>query len=119
MNSKWKLKKALKNLIYSNNTHWYSVEILKKEDGDEIFRRRLTRQVSMHTLIGFNELRLNDKLCDASIILDNSDTFPVHRSVLSGSSDYFRLVWVTKLVLSINSEHHNTLSENYLKNTNT
>lgn len=62
----------------------------EKKDGDETYRRQLTRSVSMHTLIGFNELRLNAKLCDASLVLDNGVTFPVHRSVLSGSSDYFR-----------------------------
>jgi len=70
----------------------HNVEIIKKSNGEDSNRRRLTRQVSMHTLNGFNELRLNVKLCDASLILDNGDTFPIHRSVLSGSSDYFRSV---------------------------
>ncbi|XP_050439090.1 kelch-like protein 10 [Adelges cooleyi] len=67
------------------------------KDNEESYRRRLTRQVSMHTLIGFNELRLNAKLCDASLILDSGDVFPVHRSVLSGSSDYFRILFTTTL----------------------
>jgi len=70
----------------------HTVDVIKKIEGDDSNRRRLTRQVSMHTLNGFNELRLNVKLCDASLILDNGDTFPIHRSVLSGSSDYFRSV---------------------------
>ncbi|KAL5236684.1 hypothetical protein ACI65C_004094 [Semiaphis heraclei] len=74
-----------------------TVELFKKCDGEDSHRRRLTRQVSMHTLSGFNELRLNVKLCDASLILDNGDTFPVHRSVLSGSSDYFRILFTTTL----------------------
>lgn len=50
----------------------------------------LIRQVSRHTLNGYNELRLNEKLCDASLILDNGEIYPIHRSLLSGSSDYFR-----------------------------
>lgn len=62
--------------------------------GNEFYSRRLTRQVSMHTLIGTNNLRLNGKLCDATLILDNGDTFPIHRTVLCGSSDYFRLVYL-------------------------
>lgn len=70
----------------------HGVELIKKSDVEDSYRRRLTRQVSMHTLNGFNELRLNVKLCDASLILDSGDTFPIHRSVLSGSSDYFRSV---------------------------
>lgn len=70
----------------------YLIEFPNKDDGDDSFGRRLKRQVSMHTLIGTNNLRLNGKLCDASLILENGDQFPIHRSVLSGSSDYFRLV---------------------------
>ncbi|XP_025197475.1 kelch-like protein 10 [Melanaphis sacchari] len=75
----------------------HTVELIKKSDGEDSYKRRLTRQVSMHTLNGFNELRLNVKLCDASLILDNGDTFPIHRSVLSGSSDYFRILFTTTL----------------------
>lgn len=75
--------------------------IVNKNEEEDAFRRRLTRQVSMHTLIGFNELRLNAKLCDASLILDNGDTFPIHRSVLSGSSDYFRSVGTLKIIYPI------------------
>lgn len=70
----------------------FFLDLDKKKDGCGSYRRRLTRQVSMHTLIGFNDLRLNVKLCDASLILDNGDTFPIHRTVMSGSSDYFRSV---------------------------
>lgn len=65
--------------------------LVQTTDGEDcLFKCRLTRQVSMHTLNNFNELRLNVKLCDASLILDNCDKYPVHRSILSGSSDYFR-----------------------------
>lgn len=74
-----------------NKSQFYTETKIRK-DGEDVYRRRLTRQVSMHTLNSFNELRLNAKLCDASLILDNGDTFPIHRSVLSGSSDYFRSV---------------------------
>ncbi|XP_025404727.1 kelch-like protein 10 [Sipha flava] len=70
---------------------------INAKDGEKSHRRRLTRQVSMHTLNGFNELRLNEKLCDASLILDSGDKFPIHRSVLSGSSDYFRILFTTTL----------------------
>ncbi|CAI6357656.1 unnamed protein product [Macrosiphum euphorbiae] len=72
-------------------------ELIKKSDGEDSYRRRLTRKVSMHTLNGFNELRLNVKLCDASLILDSGEIFPIHRSVLSGSSDYFRILFTTTL----------------------
>lgn len=75
-----------------NTAKRYSAGNIERKVEDNSYKRRLTRQVSMHTLIGFNELRLNSKLCDASLILDNGDTFPIHRSVLSGSSDYFRLI---------------------------
>lgn len=68
------------------------VEFAIKGDGDDLFGRRLERHVSMRTLIGINNLRLNGKFCDAYLILDNGDEFPIHRSVLSSSSDYFRLV---------------------------
>ncbi|VVC46024.1 BTB/Kelch-associated,BTB-kelch protein,BTB/POZ domain,Kelch-type beta propeller,Kelch repeat type [Cinara cedri] len=70
---------------------------VKQVDVANLYRRRFTRQVSMHTLNSFNELRLNVKLCDASLILDNGDEYPVHRSVLSGSSDYFRILFTTTL----------------------
>lgn len=66
---------------------------------ENLFRRRYTRQVSTHTLDNFNELRLNVKLCDASLILENGDVYPIHRSVLSGSSDYFRLVTIIPIHL--------------------
>lgn len=65
---------------------------MKMINREETNRRRLTRQVSMHTLVGINDLRLSSKLCDAVLILDNSDTFPIHRSVLVGASDYFRYI---------------------------
>lgn len=88
------------NTIYVPNNNndqplnmYYCAAEIKKVDGEDLFRRRLTRQVSMHTLNSFNELRLNVKLCDASLILDNGDVYPIHRSVLSGSSDYFRSVY--------------------------
>ncbi|VVC26076.1 BTB/POZ domain,SKP1/BTB/POZ domain [Cinara cedri] len=67
------------------------------EDIEDPNRRRLTREVSTHTLNGFNDLRLNVKLCDASILLDNGDVYPIHRSVLSGTSDYFRILFTTTL----------------------
>lgn len=92
MNGKSHQKHGLLVLTDLNTTKRYSIGNVEKKVEDISFRRRLTRQVSMHTLIGFNELRLNSKLCDASLILDNGDTFPIHRSVLSGSSDYFRLI---------------------------
>lgn len=86
-------KSKLTRSFYFNITKLLcSSDLDKKNDGSCSYIRRLTRQVSMHTLIGFNELRLNVKLCDASLILDNGDTFPIHRSVMSGSSDYFRSV---------------------------
>lgn len=86
------LKKNLIVIIKSIIGHVYWIEFANKNDGDDLFGRRLKRQVSMHTLIGTNNLRLNGKLCDASLILENGDEFPIHRSVLSSSSDYFRLV---------------------------
>jgi len=89
-----KLRRTIYNncTCFNKNQIMHTVDFIKKSDGEDSYRRRLTRQVSMHTLNGFNELRLNVKLCDASLILDNGDTFPIHRSVLSGSSDYFRSV---------------------------
>lgn len=72
----------------------YPAKIIRKNDEGDSYKRRLTRQVSMHTLIGFNDLRVNAKLCDALLILDSGDTYPIHRSVLSGSSDYFRSVYI-------------------------
>lgn len=72
---------------------YYCAAEIKTVDEEDLYRRRLTRQVSTHTLNSFNELRLNVKLCDASLILDNGDVYPIHRSVLSGSSDYFRSVY--------------------------
>lgn len=92
MNGKSYQKHGQLILTDFNTTKRYSVGSVEKKVEDISLRRRLTRQVSLHTLNGFNELRLSSKLCDASLILDNGDTFPIHRSVLSGSSDYFRLI---------------------------
>lgn len=83
----------------SNKTNLHAGENFKNNKGEVPYGRTMTRQVSMHTLIRFNELRLNAKLCDASIVLDNGDTFPIHRSVLSGSCDYFRSVNIWLIII--------------------
>jgi len=95
MNGKWRRREmpTADGVLMSGFYVRTADGLFKKADGENPYRRKMTRQVSMHTLTGFNELRLNAKLCDASLTLDNGDTFPIHRSVLSGSSDYFRSVY--------------------------
>ena len=46
-----------------------------------------------------NELRKAEKLCDAFILVDDGQQFPVHRAIMSASSPYFRALFTNGLLI--------------------
>ncbi len=59
--------------------------------------------MSPEMLKNLNDLRLNNKFCDAKIIVENGVTFLAHRAILAGTSKYFCALFTTPL--ETNSEH--------------
>lgn len=57
-------------------------------------------KMSPEMLRNLNELRINNKFCDAKIIVENGETFFAHRAILAGTSKYFCALFTTPLETS-------------------
>ncbi|CAF0715893.1 unnamed protein product [Brachionus calyciflorus] len=51
------------------------------------------RRLSLQAFETLNELRCQNKLCDFTLVCDDSTEFPIHRIVLSASSSYFKALF--------------------------
>lgn len=70
--------------IRENSNH---IELLNKASRRSLGNGRAMSHQAMKALY---DLRENNQLCDAVVILDDGTTFDVHRAVLSACSLYFR-----------------------------
>lgn len=48
------------------------------------------KTMSYQAMQALNELRENNQLCDANIVLEDGTTLPVHRAILCACSTYFK-----------------------------
>ncbi|CRL02759.1 CLUMA_CG015753, isoform A, partial [Clunio marinus] len=70
-----------------------SVDNLVDSDDEEPTPRQ---SISREAMCRLNEMRINNQLCDAKIITEDS-CFNVHRNIISACSDYFRTLFITTL----------------------
>ncbi|KAL1498288.1 hypothetical protein ABEB36_009109 [Hypothenemus hampei] len=55
------------------------------------------RCMSIQAMQALFELKENNQLCDATIVLDDGSEIPVHRAILCACSSYFRALFTTTL----------------------
>ncbi|XP_060529923.1 kelch-like protein 10 isoform X2 [Cylas formicarius] len=55
------------------------------------------RSMSLEAMQALFELKENNQLCDATIVLDDGSEIPVHRALLCACSAYFRALFMTTL----------------------
>lgn len=54
------------------------------------------RCMSIQAMQALFELKENNQLCDATIVLDDGSEIPVHRAILCACSAYFRYDFIYK-----------------------
>ncbi|XP_017775933.1 PREDICTED: kelch-like protein 10 [Nicrophorus vespilloides] len=55
------------------------------------------RRLSIPAMQALYELQQSNQLCDATILLDDGEVFPIHRAILCSCSSYFKAVFTTTL----------------------
>ncbi|KAI4460549.1 kelch protein [Holotrichia oblita] len=55
------------------------------------------RRMSVQAMQSLYELQENNQLCDATILLEDGTTIPVHRAILCACSTYFKALFTTTL----------------------